>query len=267
MNARRRDTLLFAMSLCWAPLRAQGQQAGKVYRIGVLSHAALRESLWQVMIAGLRERGWIEGHNFTIDPLYSEGRDERLPALAAELVQRKVDLIISSGPASTTAAKNATTTIPILFFYVGDPVGAGFVASLARPGGNLTGMGGLGPGVLAKMLELLKEVVPKATRIAMLTNPTFPLHTAFGADAETAARSLKVTLRPVELRSPEEIDGAFETIAREKVDALLILGQPFLFGHGARVAKMAIEQRLPAMIPFVEVARDGAPDVVWLEDH
>ena len=118
-------------------------------------------------------------------------------------------------------------------------------------------MGGLGPGVYAKMLELLKEVVPKATRIAMLINPTFPLHAAFGADAESAARSLKVTLRPVELRSPEEIDGAFATIAREKVDALLILGQPFLFGHGARVAKMAIEQRLPAMIPFVEVARDG----------
>jgi putative tryptophan/tyrosine transport system substrate-binding protein len=107
------------------------------------------------------------------------------------------------------------------------------------------------------MLELLKEVVPKATRIAVLTNPTFPLHTAFAADAETAARSLKVTLRPVELRSPEDIDGAFATIAGEKVDALLILGQPFLFGHGARVAKMAIEQRLPAMVPFAEVARDG----------
>jgi putative ABC transport system substrate-binding protein len=136
-------------------------------------------------------------------------------------------------------------------------VGAGFVASFARPGGNITGLGGLGPGVYAKMLALLKEAVPKANRIAMLTDPTFPLHAAFAADAESAAQTLKVTLQPVALRSPDELGSAFATIARDKPDALLILGQPFLFGQGARVARMAIEQRLPAMIPFEEVARDG----------
>jgi len=258
MNARRRDTLLFAMSLCWAPLRAQGQQAGKVYRIGWLSSVSYAATpLWPEFVGAMRERGWIEGQHFTVEHLLYEGHSERLPALAAEAVQRKVDLIVCAGTPPTTAAKNATTTIPILFFNAGDPVGSGFVASLARPGGNVTGLGGLAPGLYAKQLELLKDVVPKASRIAMLFNPTFHLHTAFVAEGESAARSLKVTLTLVELRSPEEVDSAFATIARDKVDALLILGQPFLFREGARVARMAIEQRLPAMISFEEVAKDG----------
>jgi putative ABC transport system substrate-binding protein len=258
MNARRRDTLLFAMSLCWAPLRAQGQRAGKVYRIAWLTSMPITPGLpqWTEFVGGMRELGWIEGQNFTVENLFFEGRSERLPALAAEAVQRKVDLIICAGTQTTTAAKNATTTIPILFFFVSDPVGSGFVASLARPGGNITGLGGLGPGIFDKMLELLKEAVPKATRIALLFNPTL-IHAARRADIESAAQSLKVTLRSVELHSPEELDSAFATIAREKVDALLIPGQPFLFREGARVAKMAIEQRLPAIIPFEEVAQDG----------
>jgi putative tryptophan/tyrosine transport system substrate-binding protein len=258
MSMRRRDTLPFIVALCAAPLTTHGQQAGKVYRIGWLSGTSIAPSPgWTAFVEGMRELGWIEGQNFTVENLLYEGRNEQLPALAAEAVRRKVDLIICSGTPPTTAAKSATTTIPILFYYVGDPVGAGIVASLARPGGNITGMGGLGLGIYAKMLELLKEMVPKATRIAMLANPTFPLHAVYGADAESASRSLKVTLRPVELRSPEEIDGAFAAIARDKVDALLILGQPFLFGQGARVATLAMEQRLPAMIPFVEVVRNG----------
>ena len=257
MGMRRRDTLPLMLAMCAAPL-ATAQQAGKVYRIGWLSGTSIAPSpQWTEFVGGMRELGWIEGQNFTVENLLYEGRSERLPAVAAEAVQRKFDVIICGGTPPTTAAKNATATFPILFYYVGDPVGAGFVASLARPGGNITGMGGLGPGIHAKMLELLKEAVPKATRIAMLTNPTFPLHAVYGADAESASRGLKVMLRPVELRSPEEIDGAFATIARDKVDALLILGQPFLFGQGARVAKLAMEQRLPAMIPFVEVVRDG----------
>ncbi len=257
---RRREALSFILAFCSAPLAAQGQQAGKVHRIGWL---ATRDGdqdrlLRHQFVTGMRERGWIEGQNFTVEGFYSEGRNERFPAVAAELVQRKVDLIIAAGgmPASV-AAKGATSAIPIVFFYLGDPVGAGLVASLARPGGNITGLGGLGPGILVKMLQLLKEAVPKATRIAILTNPTFPPHVAFGTDAASAAQSLKVTLKPVELRSPEELDSAFATIASDKVDALMILGQPFLFRAGARVAKLAIEQRLPAMIPFEEVAENG----------
>jgi putative tryptophan/tyrosine transport system substrate-binding protein len=177
-------------------------------------------------------------------------------ALAADLVQRKVDLLVGSGSPHTAALKNATATIPILFYYVGDPVGS-FVASLARPGGNVTGLGGLGAGTHAKQLELLREVVPKASRIAMLHNPALPFHSAAAAEVEPAARSLGITLRPIELRSPDDIDPAFATLAREPVDALLIFGQGFLFPHGARVAQLAIKQRLPAIIPFQEVARDG----------
>ena len=189
-----------------------------------------------------------------IDNRYTEGRSERVLALAADLVQRKVDLLVGSGTPHTTALKNATATIPILFYYVGDRVGSGLVASLARPGGNVTG---LGPGAHAKQLELLREVVPKASRIATLFNPAVSFHAAIAAEVEPAARSLGVTLRPIELRSPDDIDAAFATLAREPVHALLIFGQGFLFEHGARVAKLAIEQRLPAIISFQEVARYG----------
>ena len=130
-------------------------------------------------------------------------------------------------------------------------------SSRAWPGGNVTGLGGLGPGTQAKQLELLREVVPKASRIATLFNPALSFHAAIAAEVEPAARRLGVTLRPIELRSPDDIDAAFATLAREPVDALLIFGQGFLYQNGARVAKLAIEQRLPAIIPFQELARDG----------
>ena len=245
-------------ALLAAGLAGRAQTPGKLFRIGWLSSGPWAATpLLEAFNQGMRELGWIEGRHYTVENLYTEGRDERLPALAAELVQRKVDLLVGSGSPPTTALKNATSTIPILFFYVGDPVGSGFVAGLARPGGNVTGLGGLGPGMHTKQLELLREVVPKASRIAMLHNPAFSLHALYRAEVEPAARSLGVTLRPIELRSPDDIDPAFATLAREPVDALLIFGQPFLFAQGARVAKLALEQRLPAIIGFQEVARDG----------
>ncbi len=258
MNTRR--TLICAMTgaLLAAGL-ARAQTPGKAYRIGFLHTGSVpRPPLLDVFTQGMRELGWVEGRNYTVEILLSEGRDERLAALAAELVRRNVDLLIGTGSASTAALKSATSTIPILFWYIADPVGSGFVASLARPGGNVTGMGGLGALVHAKQLELLKDVVPNAQRVAMLHNPQYPEHALLRAEVEPAARSLGVTLRPIELRSPDDIDPAFATLAREPVDALLILGQPFLVGHGAaRVAKLAIEQRLPAIIPFQESARNG----------
>jgi len=256
----KRRTLICAMAgaLLAAGLAVRAQTHGKVYRIGFLTTGSdPRSPPFDVFTQGMRELGWVEGRNYTVEIRYTEGRNERLPALATELVQRKVDLLVGTGSLPTAALKNATATIPILFLYVGDPVGSGFVTSLARPGGNVTGMGGLGPGIQAKQLELLKEVVPKMSRIAMLHNPEFPVHASFRAEVEPAARSLGVTLRPIELRSPDDIDPAFATLAREPVDALLIFGQGFLVAHGARVAKLAIEHRLPAIIPFQEGARDG----------
>ena len=258
MSTRRTLICAIAGALLAAGFAGRAQTPGKVYRIGWLSSGpwAGTQPL-EVFNQGMRELGWAEGQHYMIDNRYTEGRSERVTALAADLVQRKVDLLVASGSPHTAALKNATATIPIIFYFVSDPVGSGFVASLARPGGNVTGLGGLGPGTQAKQLELLREVVPKASRIATLFNPALSFHAAIAAEVEPAARRLGVTLRPIELRSPDDIDAAFATLAREPVDALLIFGQGFLFPHGPRVAKLAIEQRLPAIIPFQEVARDG----------
>jgi putative ABC transport system substrate-binding protein len=205
----------------------------------------------------MRERGWIEGENVIFERLYSDGRSERFPGLAADLVQRRVDLIITAGTPPTAAAKGATSTIPIVFFYVGDPVVSGLVASLARPGGNVTGTGGLGTGLHGKMLDLLKEVVPKATRIAMFVNSTLALHAAYRAELEPAARSMGITLTPVEVRASEDLDAAFAAITRDKADALLILGQPLMAVQRAQIARMALQHRMPAINVFVEVAEAG----------
>ncbi len=254
----RRRTTLGLSALCAAPLRAHAQAAAKVHRIAWLSSTSYAATpMWPEFVQGLRERGWVEGRNVQIEHLLYEGRNERLPALAAAAVQRGVDLIVCAGTAATAAAQAATTTIPIVFFFVGDPVGAGFAATLARSAGNLTGLGGLGPGVYAKTLGLLKEMVPKAARVAVFANPAVQLHAVFADEAQATARHLKLTLAPIDLRSPDGIPAAFEATARNKADALLILGQPFLLAHAERVAKLAVEQRLPAVVPFAEVARVG----------
>lgn len=250
---RRRDTLAFILAFCVTPVAGQGRPA-KVYRLAWLSSTPIAPGpAWNAFIAGMQELGWIEGQHFTVENLRYEGNSERLRALAADAVERKFDLIICAGTPPAVAAKDVTTTIPIVFYSVGDPVGTGLVASPARPGGNVTGLGGLGIGITGKMLELLAEAAPPATRVAMLINPTFALHATVGAEAEAAARKMKLTLKPVELRSPDDLDRALATISRDKSEALLILGQPFLFGHGARLAKVAIEQRLPAIIPFEQL--------------
>jgi putative ABC transport system substrate-binding protein len=237
---------------------AHAQAPAKPVVIGWLSSGPMVPSpVWDAFVEGMRERGRVEGRDYTVLNLVYEGRNERLPALAADLVQRKVDLIVASGTQPASAAVKATSTIPILFFFVGDAVGSGLVASLARPGGNATGLGGLGVGLHARQLQLLKEAVPDATRVAMVFNPDFPLHAANRVEVEPAAQRLGVTLRPVELRSPADIDGAIASMVRERVQAMHLFGQPFLFAQGARVAALALEHRLPAMIPFVEVARAG----------
>ena len=253
----RRGLLGGTLAVALVGVRAQSP-ARPPARIGWLSSAPVAPSpLWDAFVEGMRERGWVEGRDYTLINLRSEGRNERLPTLVAELVQRKVDLIIAGGTQPASAAMKAAPTTPVLFFFAGDPVGSGLVASLARPGGNVTGLGGLGAGLHARQLQMLKEAVPEATRVAMVFNPDFPLHAANRAEVEPAAQRLGVTLRPVELRSPADIDDAFASMAREKVHALHFFGQPFLYALGARAAALAIEHRLPAMIPFVEVARAG----------
>ncbi len=238
---------------------AHAQAPAKPARIGWLTSGSplVPSPGWDAFVEGMRERGYVEARDYTVINLLSEGRNERLPALAAELVQRKVDLIVAGGTLPASAAVKASSTIPVLFYYAGDPVGSGLVTSLARPGGNATGLGGLGAGQHTRQLQLLKDAVPKATRVAMVFNPDFPFHGANRAEVEPAARRLGLTLLPVEMRRPDDIEPAFATMLREKVHALHLFGQPFLFAHAARVAALAVEQKLPAMIPFVEAVRAG----------
>ena len=258
MDLGRRNTLILLVASCVVPVAGRAQQAGKIYRLAWLSGSPIVPStVWSEFVTAMRELGWIEGRNYSVENLRYDGRSERLSAIAAEAVERKFDLIICAGTPPTVAAQRATNTIPIVFYSVGDPLGTGVVATLARPGANITGLGGLGPGIYAKMLELLIEASPRSRRIAFVANSTFALHAVFAAEAESAARRLKLTLVHVELRSPEDVDAAFATIVRERADALLILGQPFLIGLGPRWAKMAIERRLPAMAPFDGVVHDG----------
>jgi putative ABC transport system substrate-binding protein len=213
--------------------------------------------MWAGFSAGMRELGWAEGRDFSMENLHYDGRSEQLPVLAATAVERKFDLILCAGRLPAVAAMRATTTIPVVFFYVDDPVGAGFATTLSRPGGNLTGLGGLWTGISGKMLELLTEAAPAATRVGLLTDSTLAQQAEFEAEAQAVARKIRVTLTPIQLRSPDGLDDTFATIDRDKPDALLIWGQPFLFAQGGRLAKLAVERRLPAIIPFEEVAQAG----------
>jgi putative tryptophan/tyrosine transport system substrate-binding protein len=247
-----------ALSLL-APRLAAEAQVGKVYRIGWLSNtpSSPYDPVREAFARAMRQEGWVEGQNFILDRRYAEGRNERFPGLAAELVQGKPDLLVTVGTPATAAAKGATATIPIVFIAVGDPVGSGLVASLARPGGNVTGQGGLGPEMHGKMLELLKEAVPKASRMAVFVNSGFPLHALYRNAIEPVARSLNVALKSFEVRAPEELDGAFATVAREKFDALIILAQPMMSGLRGRVAKLALEHQMPAIANWSEAVEAG----------
>ena len=240
----RRLTLVVtvALTLLAAPLAAEAQQAGKMFRIGGLGFGSpelLRQSL--------REVGYVEGLNLAIEWRDAEGKTERFDALAAELVRLKVDVIVAANPAATFAAKRSTASIPIVMVNTPDPVQLGLVVSLGRPGGNVTGTTTLSADLSVKQLELLKEAVPRAVRIAVLWNPTNPWHPLALKGVEAAARSLAVQLQIVEVRGPEELDNAFATMTRERAGAVLVLADPMTFFHRARLADLAAKRRLPAM--------------------
>ena len=240
---------------------AAAQPAGKVYRIGYLGtsppntpeNARILEAFRQ----GLRERGWVEGHNTIIEWRYSEGRAERFPDLAAELVRLKVDLIVTVAAPAARAAKQATTSIPIVAIAVSDPVGQGLVASLARPGGNVTGLATLFPELAAKRLELLKEALPGVSRVAVLWNAANPGNVIIWEGVKVAARTLGVTLQSREVRGPDDFKGAFATMTRERPDALMTLDDPLFFRYRTSIVDFAAKKRLPAMYPFREYVEAG----------
>src|ERR1700730_16153042 len=243
-----------------APLAAEAQPAGKVPRIGFLSVTSPsdRPPLLDAFRQGLRELGWVEGQNIVIDYRYAEDRVDRLPGLAAELVRLKVDLIVSWGTQGVTAAKDATETIPVVMIAVRDPVGTGLIASLVRPGGNVTGVSGYaGLEIVAKQLVLLKETVPKIRRVAILSNPANAYHQLAIREVNVAARSLGVQLQLLEARGPNEFDGAFAAMAKERVGALLVLSDAVLNSHRTRLADLAARSRLPAAYGVRESVEAG----------
>jgi putative ABC transport system substrate-binding protein len=203
---------------------------------------------------GLRELGYVEGKNIIIEYRYGEGRMERLPGLAADLVRLKVDIIVTGGRPSTRAAKQATSTIPIVMAAAGNPVGNRFVASLARPGGNITGLTTMRGDLTGKRLELLKETASKISRVAVLWGP--PAASNFKI-AEGAARLLGLELQSLEVRGPEDLEGAFRAATKERAQALVALRNPAIFNERKRIAELAIKNRLPAIYDDREFVEAG----------
>jgi putative ABC transport system substrate-binding protein len=243
-----------SLGLLAAPLAAEAQQAGKVPRIGYL---ALNPTphFQEAFRQGLRDLGYVEGRNLVIEDRDAEGKRERLPALAAELVALKVDVIVASGTPAALATKQATRSLPIVFTAVGDPVTSRLVTSLARPGGNVTGLSVLAPELVGKCLEQLKQAIPAVSRVAVLWHPG-----AMGERtdkdmlkrAEVAAQALGVRLQVLEARGPADFDRAFSEMTRARADALTVLTSSMLFGERRRLVDLSAKNRLPAVYPWRE---------------
>jgi putative ABC transport system substrate-binding protein len=238
----------------------EAQQGRKIWRIGFLSSVSSKPSahLWTGFLQGLRDAGYVEGQNVVIEPRWAEGRTDRLPELAAELVRLKVDVIISTGGTVTAfAAKNATSSIPIVFTVGGDLVKLGLIASLARPGGNLTGLSLLTTELNVKRLELLQETFPKIRLVGVLGNPKNPNYVIQLDEAQAAGKALGLQIEMLEARNASDIDSVFSTVSKKSVRALLVLSDPVLNADRQRIANLAIETRLPAIYEFRQFVEAG----------
>lgn len=258
----RRDTVLALLSLSATPLSSLAQQQGKVWRIGFLaarsrSTSSSPEVYYDAFVQGLRELGYVEGKNLVIEWRFADGKYERLPALAAELVGMKVELIATHGTPGTQAAQRATSTIPIVFGSANDPVASGFAASLARPGGNITGLSLISVDVTQKHLELLKALVPRLSRVAILVNPGNSSLPATLKSVQAAAQQFGVKVLPVAARTPEEIERGFVFMRRERADAVIILNDTFFIGRRRQITELAERNLLPSMFPFREDVEAG----------
>jgi ABC-type uncharacterized transport system substrate-binding protein len=245
---RRREfiTLLGGAAVAW-PHAAHAQQSGKVPRIGYLSaaEATPREDAFRQR---LQELGYVEGKTIVVEYRFAEGKFDRLPALAEELVRLEVDLIVAAVTQASLAAKHATRTIPIVFAAVSDPLGTGLVTSLARPGANVTGVAGMSADIVGKSVELLREATPTVSRVAVIWNPDNAVYQAqMLRDTQLAAGRLGLELHIVAVRSPDEFESAFANIASVQAGALMVLSDPAYFPYAARMADLAVKSHLPAM--------------------
>jgi putative tryptophan/tyrosine transport system substrate-binding protein len=251
---RRREFILaLGGAVAW-PLAARAQQARKTHTIGLLSPAippspdAINNSgVGGPFSNGLRELGWIEGQNITIERRYAENRLERLPELASELVRLNVELIVALGTLGPLAAKRATSTIPIVMTAAGDPLASGLVASLGRPGGNVTGLSLMVPDIAGKRLELLKEILPQLNRVAVLWNAANPYPAIVFKETQAVGRGLGIEVQSLEVRSPDDFDGAFEDARRHHPDALIEVEDPLTNSFYKRIIEFAAAERLPSL--------------------
>jgi putative ABC transport system substrate-binding protein len=260
----RRAFIVGGAATLVAPLALKAQQAGKEAKVGYLgtsppSHSSGARRLWNHFLEGLREHGWVEGQNLLIESRFSEGRSDRFPDLAAQLVRLKVELIVAASPPAIRAAMDATATIPIVLIGTGYPVTLGFVASLARPGGNVTGVAYFpgGEGSPGKRLQLLKEAVPTLSRVALLTNPENAGHRPGLAELQVGAEALKLTLQSLEVRTSEELANAFAVAVRQRADGLIQIPDPMFFRQRTRIVQLAAESRLPALYSSREWVEAG----------
>ena len=252
--------VVLSLSILASVPAGEAQQPSKMARVGYLEFgsAAPGTPHLEAFRQGLRELGWVEGQNIAFDVRYAEGKQDRLPELAADLVRLKVDLIFASATPAALAAKQATTTIPIVIGFVADPVGSGLVPRLARPGGNITGWTHLaGLELNAKRLEILKEAVPEAARIGALWNPANPIHGPSLKVIEAAASRLKVQLHPLGVQDPHELQDAFSAMARERMQGLTVPPDGMFLAHRARIIDLAAKYRIPTMYGVRELVQAG----------
>ena len=251
MNNRRKLLIVLGTGALAAPFGSLAQQQGKVWRVGFLAMRSPTASnpvvTYGAFLQGMRELGYVEGKNLIVEWRFAEGKVERLPTLAAELVQLKVDVIVAAGVQPTSAAQKATTTIPIVMGNSIDPVGSGFVASLVRPGGNITGLsnliGDLGP----KHFEMLRSMVPKLSRVAILVNPTNSGHATILETVQTAAQKSSVKILSVQARNPQEIESAFSTMTQDNAEAVIVANDLFFNQERRQLAELAAKNRLPSV--------------------
>jgi putative ABC transport system substrate-binding protein len=250
--------VVLTLSLALAPLAGEPQETGKMPRIGVLGgDRSAQTARIKAFREGLGELGYVEGKSIVIEWRFWGDKEDRLPAIAVALTRLKVDVLVAFGPASTQAAKEATNTIPIVMAQVNDPIGAGFVASLARPGGNITGLSNMAPELSGKKLELLKEIVPKLSRVAVFGTSSLPGNAQSVQETELAAKTLGLELQYLGVEDPNDLDSAFRNAVGWRAHAIIVLQSPVLGSRRKALAELAVKNRLPAIYPHSDYMDAG----------
>jgi putative ABC transport system substrate-binding protein len=248
-------------SLLAAPLMCEAQQTGKVWRIGLLysgsRQSAVETGRYRAFVGGLRDLGYVEGKNLVIEARFFEGDPERLRAFSAELLQLRLDVVVASGPGPAKTLQQMSTAMPIIVAVAFDPVREGLVASLARPGGNITGLAALLDDVFPKQVQLLKEAIPQLTRLAVLSKALNASHAGVRKRVADAAEKLGMQVVPVEANTLKEVESAFTTTARERAEALMVLGDAFFVQHFQQIAALAVKQRLASTYSGREYPESG----------